>query len=114
MSMVYDPITREFRPRESRAEKPAPADLPAATNSTAPAAPIPPRPISAEDAPRLRRRVNMRRRRRRREIFFYTLFILGAGVLIWATVWAWSHSRRSSMPEHDQSPVSRFWQSTTE
>ena len=47
-------------------------------------------------------------------MIFYVLFVLLSGGLIWATVWAWSLSRHHSVPSQDRSPVSRFWQSTTE
>ncbi len=109
MSMVYDPVSREFRPRETRGEKPSPVDL------TQLPVDEPVRKPSVEgEPPRARRRTSMRHRRRLREMIFYVLFVLLSGGLIWATVWAWSLSRHHSVPSQDRSPVSRFWQSTTE
>jgi hypothetical protein len=97
MSMVYDPVTREFRPRESRAEKPSPADR--SLQATEPL-----RPPGPEFEPRRpRRRFHLQRRHR--ELLAFCLYVLMFGVLIWTTVWVWGQWRHGSPPKPEQSPM---------
>ena len=108
MSMVYDPVSREFRPRETRGEKPSLTDM-----ASLPVEPVR-QPVVESEPPQGRPRARLHLRRRHREALFYVLFVLLSGGLIWATVWAWSLSRHRSLPSQDRSPVSRFWQNATE
>jgi hypothetical protein len=99
MSMVYDPVTREFRPRESRAEKPKPVDLALLSSE-------PLRPAGPEFEPRRpRRRFRIHLHRRHRELLAFCLYVLMFGVLIWTTVWVWGQWRHSSPPKPEQPPI---------
>jgi hypothetical protein len=101
MSMVYDPVTREFRPRETRGEKPPAVELSASPE-------VPARPPAAErEKHRERRRRSVLNHRRFRELLIWSLFVLVSGALIWGTVWAWSRLRNGSAPTHEQSPLGR-------
>ena len=107
--MLYDPVTREFKPRESRAPKPQPAEGLAA--ETAPA-----RPEATEEGRkrRTRRWTDVRRQRRNREMVTWFLFVVVAGSLIWVTVWMWSRWNHGDFRRQDRSPTTRFWQSINE
>ena len=102
MSMVYDPVTREFKPRESRAEKPTPADL-AALEGPPEAIRLP----AAPSEPRRSKKGRHRHSHRRRDPLAYFLILLVLGVLLGATVWVWGNKNRSRMPE-ERSPL-RLW-----
>lgn len=109
MSMVYDPLTREFRPRESRVPKPQPPEGPELEIHAPPSLPSP-----EGRKRRSRRWTDLRRHRRRREALAWILFILFAGSLIWVTVWTWGKSRHSSLPSQATQPFDRIIHSITE
>lgn len=109
MSMVYDPVTREFKPRESRAPKPQPVEGPA-TEGT----PVIRLPSEEGVKRRNRRWTDLRRHRRNREMLVWVLFIVVAGSLIWVTVWMWSKWNHGDFRSQDRSPATRFWQSINE
>ena len=97
--MVYDPVSREFRPRESRAEKPAPEDRYLQASE-------PLRPPGPEVEPRRpRRRFRIHLHRRHRVQFAFCLYVLMFGVLIWATVWVWGQWRHSGPPTQEKLPM---------
>jgi hypothetical protein len=98
MSMVYDPVTREFRPRETRGVKPLAAGGTVAT---------PPATTGAGE-PRSRRRQNVRHLRRRRELLFWLLVTTVAGALIWCTLLI-AKSLRPRYPEAERPIIDRFW-----
>ena len=107
--MLYDPVTREFKPRESRAPKPQPADGPA--NEPAP---VRPQPTEEGRKRRAHRWTDLRRHRRQREWLAWLMFVLFAGGLIFVTVWVWGKSRHNTRHNPERVPINRLLQSFTE
>lgn len=98
MSMVYDPVTREFRPRETRGIKPL---------SGSDAAVIPQTAIKG-GGHHSRRWQSIRRQRRRREMLFWFLVVTIAGALVWCTMLV-GRSWASRYPVLEKPLVDRFW-----
>jgi hypothetical protein len=94
MSILYDPVTREFKARESRGPKP---QLPPGAPEP-PEVSLPPKLPSEVGRQRQQRRyVNARRRHRNRELVTWLLFVVLAGAAIWGSVWLWNRWNRGGM-----------------
>ena len=98
MSMVYDPVTREFRPRETRGVKPTAGRGELAISQAA----------TESGTHRSRRWQGVRRLRRRREMLFWLLVVTIAGALIWCTLLI-SKSMQPRYPLPEKPIIDRFW-----
>ena len=104
MSMLYDPVTRQFRPRDLQVKLPkrADGDRPAVT------------PPSAEAlARRSRRWQSIRHRYRRREMAFWLLTLLVVAVFIVCTLLIFQrmHPRTGLNIDSDKSIIDRSMRS---
>lgn len=106
MSMVYNPVTREFKPREARGEKPNPAD---ATPVRVASEEAPP-PLFAAKSRRMHGRGHQRHHRRHRESFFYFLVVLAIGLFLGAAVWLWGQSNGNRLPGQEGTSRTRLFQ----
>lgn len=98
MSMVYDPVRREFRPREARGVKPV-------TGSGGLAIP----PAETEGGGhRFRSWQGVRRLRRQREILFWLLVVAIAGALVWCTLLI-GKGMQPRYPLPEKPIIDRFW-----
>jgi hypothetical protein len=98
MSMVYDPVTREFRPREARGVKPVTGSGDLASPQTE----------TEGGGHRPRRWQGVRRLRRQREMLFWLLVVIIAGALVWCTLLI-SKSMQPRYPLPEKPIIDRFW-----
>jgi len=100
MSMVYDPVTREFRPRDARSLKPVAERGDLASSKAEP---------ESGGAHRFRRGQSVRRQRRRREVLFWVLMMVITAILVLSTMLIAKRLRpQYSLPE--RSLIDRNWQ----
>jgi len=98
MSMLYDPVTREFRPRETK----SPTDQPTGGAAA---------PMGHEAvARRSRRWLSVRRRHRQRELLFWIFLFIISGSLIWCTILLASKWGFHSAPDKSSSVQIRSWE----